>query len=110
MYLARTAHTKIMTEDTLREMLEKERQALNQELSKFFGDLVRHVDARVDSLRDELAPRIDHAQNTLDAILKNQETDQQERTVVNHQLDRHEHWHHKTADHIGLHLDYNQAA
>jgi len=89
---------------------EQLKNVLNEQLAQFFGDMTRHVDKRIDELRDELSPRVDHLQTALDAILKNQETEQQERAAINRQLNRHERWHHQTAEHVGLKLDYGEVA
>jgi hypothetical protein len=80
---------------------------LNRALAQFagqsnqrFSELEAKIDAKAD--RQDL----DRIYDALDAILKNQETEQQERAAMNHQLDRHERWHHQTADTLHLKLDY----
>jgi hypothetical protein len=45
-------------------------------------------------------------EGAIDSVAKQQQTDQHERLAMNNQLDRHEHWHHQTADKLGMKLDY----
>jgi hypothetical protein len=91
-----------MTEDKFRDIL-------NQELAKFIGQINR----RFDGLEKQVASKADDAKvdkvlGLLDAIAKQQEIDQHERLAMNHQLDRHERWHHQAADKLGMKLDYQE--
>ncbi len=91
-----------MTEDQLRTIL-------NQELAKLSGQMFQHFDERLNGLQDELKSDINHVQNSVDGIAKRLDTDEAERAAMTHQLDRHERWHHLTADKVGLKLDYQDA-
>jgi hypothetical protein len=92
-----------MTEDQLTEIL-------NRELAKFAGQMFQHFDERLDKLETELATRADGERiyRALDSIAKHLDTDDAERAAMNAQLDRHERWHHQTADKLGLKLDYQE--
>lgn len=70
-------------------------------LDKRFAD----VHTEIAELRAELHDKIDRANTTLDGLAKASETDELERLAMAHQLDRHERWHHHTADKLGLQLD-----
>lgn len=50
--------------------------------------------------------RFDHMMSALDGIAKQQETDEQERLAIGHQLDRHDRWHHQLADKTNVKLSY----
>ena len=54
----------------------------------------------------ELNDKIDQANTALDGLAKASEADELERLAMNQQLDRHERWHHQTADKLGLQLDH----
>ena len=87
----------------------KNENHLNQALAKLAGAVNRHFDEierRLDQKADKAG--LDRIYVTLDAILKNQEIERDERAAIMHQLDRHERWHHQTADKIGLKLDYQE--
>lgn len=80
---------------------------LNEELAKFAGQVNRRfadLEATLDTKADK--QDLDRIYGALDTILKNQETEQQERAAITVQLDRHERWHHQTADVLHLKLDY----
>jgi hypothetical protein len=89
----------VMTEKQLREIL-------NNELAEFTGQLLRHVDQRIDRLTEELKGGISHVQGSMDGLAERLEADDQERAAILRQLERHERWHHQTADKIRLKLDY----
>ena len=90
-----------MTEDQLHDIL-------NQELAKFTGQLLRDINKRFDALEAKVDSKADaeHVYQSLDNIAKRLDDDDAERAAVNHQLDRHERWHHQTADTLHLRLDY----
>jgi hypothetical protein len=70
-------------------------------LDKRFAD----VHTEIANLRVELNDKIDRANTTLGGLAKASETDELERLAMNQQLDCHQHWHHQTADKLGLQLD-----
>jgi hypothetical protein len=72
--------------------------------------LYQHFDERIDKLEAELAVKADgeRVYRALDGIAKRLDTDDAERAAMNNQLDRHDRWHHQTADKLGLKLDYQQ--
>jgi len=77
-----------------------------------FSKLFTYMERRFDAIEAELAKKVDKSEidrinATLDAILKNQETDDQERLVIAHQLNRHERWIERAADR--LKITYNAA-
>ena len=81
---------------------------LDLQLAKFMGQLTRHVDQRVGELgqrMDSMESRLSSLEGGVDQVLKNQETDQQERLAANHQLDRHEEWIGRAADTIKVLYD-----
>jgi hypothetical protein len=89
---------------------QKDEDRLNQALATFAGAMNR----RFDDLEHRLDQKADRADleriyDALDAILKNQEIEQDERAAVIHQLGRHERWHHQTAAKVGLRLDYEES-
>jgi hypothetical protein len=75
-----------------------------------FMKLFKYVEKRFDELQEELSSKADgeRVYKAFDAIAKNQGIEQQERAAMLRQLDRHERWHHRTADKIGLKLDYQE--
>ena len=92
-----------MTEDQLRKILNEE---LTKELLKFasgmnlnFDSLKKQIDGKADK------SDVDRLLKAFDAVAKQQEVEEHERLAINHQIDRHERWHHQTADHLGLKLD-----
>jgi hypothetical protein len=90
-----------MTDEQLRDIL-------NQELAKFAGQLSRSLNARLDRLEAKLDSKADAERiyQTLDRIAERLDDDDKERAAMNAQLDRHERWHHQTADTLHLKLDY----
>jgi predicted nucleic acid-binding Zn-ribbon protein len=90
---------------------EKRIEDLSDQFADQFGKLYQHVEKRFNDAGeriDRLENRLSNLEGGIDQVLKNQETDQQERLAVNHQLDRHERWITKAADHIDV--SYNPAA
>ena len=71
-------------------------------LDKRFAD----VHTEIAELRMELTEKVDQANTALDSLAKASEADELERLAMNQQLDRHERWHHQTADKLGLQLDH----
>jgi len=66
---------------------------------------------RFDKIEAELAKKadrkdVDHIYSVLDSLLKKDEAYQQERLAILRQLERHERWHHQTAKHIDIQLNY----
>lgn len=86
-------------------------QRFNEQEEKFddqFSKLYQHVEQRADDLNqriDRVEGRLSSLEGGIDQVLKNQETDQQERLVANHQLDRHEAWIGRAADAIDVSYD-----
>jgi len=70
-------------------------------LDKRFAD----VHTEIAELRVELNDKVDQANTALDGLAKASEADELERLAMNQQLDRHDRWHHQTADNLGLQLD-----
>jgi frataxin-like iron-binding protein CyaY len=58
--------------------------------------------AKVNQRLDKSDARFDQVMTGLDAVLKSQETDEQERLVANRQLDQHEDWIVRAAEQLGL--------
>jgi hypothetical protein len=79
------------------------------EFTKLFTYMQREfgsLRAEMAALRAELKADVDRLYSLHDQSLKRLETGEQERLAINHQLDRHERWHHKTAKHIGIQLEH----
>jgi hypothetical protein len=60
-----------------------------------FTKLFTYMQDQFKELRSEMGDMhadIQRVYEVVDSVLKNQETDQQERLIVSHQLDRHEGW------------------
>ena len=75
-------------------------------LDRIASALVQKADAsEMDARFDALDAKIDKIYNALDSFLKEQETDQQERLLANHQLDRHEDWISRAAPKLNIHYD-----
>lgn len=81
---------------------------LNRELAKFAGQLNRTIGERMDRLEEKLdaKPDAERMYQTLDGIAKRLDDDAIERGAMQNQVDRHERWHHQTADALHLKLDY----
>lgn len=74
-----------------------------------FTRLFKYMEKRFDEMggrMDRLEGRMSSLEGLIDTVIKQQEVDQHERLAMNHQLDRHERWHHQAAAKIGLKLDY----
>lgn len=82
------------------------RDILNQELAKFAGPIMQHVDTQADVLRTDLKSDIAKVYGNVDSLAKRLTDDEAERAAMNAQLDRHERWHHQAADTLHLNLDY----
>jgi len=70
------------------EQLEQNNAVLFGQLSKYFDERVKEVTGRL----DKHDTRFDQVIGTLDSLSKDMEAAEQERTVINHQLDRHAGW------------------
>ncbi len=74
-----------------------------------FTKLFQYVGKRFDEVAKDMAgvrQDVRAVYDRLDEMAKEQETERQERVAILRQLERHERWHHQTADKIGLKLDY----
>lgn len=69
-----------------------------------FTKLFTYMQEHFRKIESELRTKADSARvyTALDAILKNQETDQQERPILSRQLDRHERGIEKAADKLQI--------
>ncbi len=91
-----------MNEDRLKELLDAQ-------FASFFGQVSRHFDKRFaeqDSKLDTFGGRLDRIQGTLDGLVKQQETDDQERVALNSQVTRHEGWIQQLAAKVGVRLSH----
>ncbi|HWZ65562.1 MAG TPA: hypothetical protein VNX65_02055 [Patescibacteria group bacterium] len=82
---------------------------LREELDIFATGLFKYLDKRfaaTDDRLDRLESRMDKIEGAIDTIGKNQEIDQQERSVMNHQLTRYEGWSHQIAKKVKIKLNY----
>lgn len=86
-----------MTEDELKAVL-------SSELAGFYGQLVAHVDRRIDELQAHVDTRLDRVQISLDREAKQVEIDEHERAAMSSQLDRHQGWITQLADSSGTKL------
>lgn len=71
---------------------------LDEHFNRFGAKLFEYVDQRfgeVNGRIDALASRVDSVEGAISSVAKHQEAGQQERLAMNHQLDRHECWHHQ---------------
>jgi hypothetical protein len=86
-------------------------QRFNEQDEKFgvqFAKPYQHVEHRSDEhgqRMDRIESRMSSLEGGIDRVLKNQETDHQERLAANHQLDRHEDWIERAADVINVSYD-----
>ncbi|MBK3559772.1 hypothetical protein JHN55_25250 [Streptomyces sp. MBT56] len=71
---------------------------LNKQLAAFFGKLTEHLDKKIEGVERRVTERLDQVQTTADAIAKSQETDEQERTALSGELQRHKGWIEQIAD------------
>jgi len=92
----------------------------DKQLTKHFDQLYKYLDERfdladqriddfeqrVDERFERVETRLSNVENTVDALYKRSETDEIERLAMSQQLDRHDRWHHQTADKLGLRLDH----
>ena len=79
-----------MTRDEFKQLLEEN----NAEL---FGQVIRHVDKRIDSLETTMTAGFDRIYTTLDGLTKRVDDDDQERAVVTHEQKLHGKWIHQLA-------------
>ena len=66
-----------------------------------------YMEKRFDRLEETKADKtgFNRIYDQLDGLIKRIDEDRDERLAANSQLNRHERWHHQTADHLGLKLD-----
>ena len=72
-------------------------------------DFEKRVDKRFDAVGDRfdvVEERLDGIETTVNAIYQRLGNVEAEHAAMNQQLDRHERWHHQTADKLGLQLDH----
>lgn len=70
------------------------------EFTKLFRYLTKRFDV-IDAKFDVHTTRFDRLDSVMDGFLKKQETDDQERLVIGHQLGRLDSWTHELANKIG---------
>lgn len=77
-------------------------ERVDEQLDKITVTMIKSFD-RIDKELEKKADKVDlnHALDMLDSIIKRQETDQHERLVMGHHLERIERWSHELADKIG---------
>jgi predicted nucleic acid-binding Zn-ribbon protein len=76
-----------------------------------FTKLFKYIERRFDELAHEVEDvrgQVSQVNGTVDGIAKQLDTDAAERAAITRQLDRHDRWHHQTADKLGLKLDYQE--
>jgi predicted nucleic acid-binding Zn-ribbon protein len=76
-----------------------------------FAKLFKYIERRFDELAHEVEDvrgQVSQVNGTVDGIAKQLDTDAAERAAITRQLDRHDRWHHQTADKLGLKLDYQE--
>ena len=86
--------------------------AVLAELNEGFLKLYQHMNERFNEMGQEIEgirQQVGKVYNAVDAVAKQQEIDQHERLAMNHQLDRHERWHHQTADKLDMKLSYQDS-
>jgi hypothetical protein len=79
------------------------RELLNTELADFFGKMSGYFDKRFAEQDAKLA----RMQDTLDGLVKQQETDDHERVALSNQVDRHEGWIKQLAAKVGVRLSHD---
>jgi hypothetical protein len=81
----------------------------DEKFSDQFAKLYQHMERQFSGVHqriDGLENRMSTLEGGVDSVLKNQETDQQERLVMSHQLDRHEGWIKQLAQKTDTSLSY----
>jgi archaellum component FlaC len=84
---------------------------LDEQFNRFGKKLFEYLDQRfaeVDEHIDRVESRVRSVEGAIDAVAKQQEIDEHERLAINHQLDRHDRWHHQADDKLGIKLDYQE--
>lgn len=78
-------------------------------LDELITKLYQHTESQFAKLHDEMDQRFakvdgqfDQVYGLIDEVLKNQETEAQERLAMNHQLDRHEDWIGRASKQMGV--------
>ncbi|MEU3198817.1 hypothetical protein [Streptomyces sp. NPDC006996] len=99
-------------EDRISEKLEKK---MDDKLDQFALSFTRYVNKRFDEMEakfdnrfEEVNQKIDRLQSSVDQVHGMLEVERDERTVIAHQLDRHEDWIERASR--KLDIDYDQAA
>ncbi|MDH2389094.1 hypothetical protein QCN29_09875 [Streptomyces sp. HNM0663] len=95
-------------EERISEKLEKKMDA---KLDQFAMSFVKHMNERFDAVDrrfEEVDRKIDKVQSSVDEVHGMLEMERDERTVISHQLDRHEDWIERAAR--KLNIEYDQAA
>jgi|SRR5712691_7575512 len=95
-----------MNEDQLK-IITKQLADLNEGFLKLYQVMSERFDEAAQEVQG-VRQQVSEVYSALDAIAKQQEIDQHERLAMNHQLDRHERWHHQAADKLGLKLSYQE--
>lgn len=88
--------------DAWRDKADRRFDRIDKQLDKITAAMVKGFD-RIDNALEKKADKTDlnRALDMLDSIIKRQETDQHERLVMGHHLERIERWSHELADKIG---------
>ena len=89
-----------MTDDQLRDILTKELASFAGAMNQRFDTIEKKLEEKADK------SDVNRMLDLLDKIIKQQEIDEHERLAISNQLDRHDRWHHHTADKLGIKLDY----
>lgn len=77
---------------------------LNSELAGLYGQIISHVDRRIDEFQADIDTRLDRVQVSLDRDAKQVEVDEHERAALSSQLDRQQEWITQLADASGTKL------
>lgn len=86
-------------------------QKFDEKFNDFGVKLFKYLDKRFDEVRGEIADvraDVQRVYGSLDAVLKNQEREEQERLALSQQVDRHERWIEQLAHTTGTKLRYEQ--
>jgi hypothetical protein len=103
------AHTERHMDDDQFTKLSKQIADMGEQFGEQFAKLYQHTERQfgeVHTRMDQLESRMSSLEGGVDSVLKNQETDQQERLIANHQLDRHEGWIKQLAQKTDTSLSY----
>lgn len=78
-------HNIAMTEDQMKRLLEENN-------AKFFGQVIKHVDNRIDKLDSKITGKLDRLETNTHGLLKRINDDDQERAVLTHERNIHGQW------------------